>query len=101
MGHQPIFKEIESLLSKGMNFAPAPNKFDPPTIIAEAKSALNHQKIHQDTADNIRAKIVGVLNRPVHTHNNLSPLETKALKNCVNTKILLFYQLTKVVQLSS
>ena len=31
-------------------------------------------------SNNIRAKIVGVLNRPVNTHNNLSPLEMKALK---------------------
>ena len=53
-----------------MNFAPASNKFDPPTIIVEVESALNHQKIDQDTANNIRAKIVGVLNRPVHTHSS-------------------------------
>ena len=70
----------KSLLSKGMKFAPAPEKIDAPTIIAEVESALNHQKVDQDTANNIRAKIVGVLNKPTHVHNNLTPLELKALK---------------------
>ena len=63
-----------------MKFAPAPEKIDAPTIIAEVESALNHQKVDQDTANNIRAKIVGVLNKPTHVHNNLTPLELKALK---------------------
>ena len=70
----------KTLLSRGMKFAPAPKKFDAPTVIAEVESALNHQKVDQDTANNIRAKIVGVLNKPNHVHNNLTPLEMKALK---------------------
>ena len=70
----------KSLLSKGMKFAPAPEKIDAPTIIAEVESALNHRKVDQGTANNIRAKIVGVFNKPTHAHNNLTPLEIKALK---------------------
>ena len=54
------------ILSKGMKFAPAPNNFDVPTITAEVESALNHQKVNQDTANNIRAKIVEVLNEPIN-----------------------------------
>ena len=63
-----------------MKFAPAPKKFDASTIIAKVESALNHQKVDQDTTNNIRAKIVGVLNKPTHAHNNLTSLEIKALK---------------------
>ena len=44
------------------------------------KVLLTTKKIDQDTANNIRAKIVRVLNRPVHAHNNLSPFKMKALK---------------------
>ena len=70
----------KSLLSRGMKFAPAPKTFDAPTIIAEVESALNHQKVNQDTANNIRAKIVGILNKPNHIHNNLTPLEMKNIE---------------------
>ena len=70
----------KSLLAKGMNFAPAPKKSNTPAIIAEVENALNKLKIHMDTADNIRSRLVGVLNKPMRTHNNLSPLQVKALK---------------------
>ena len=56
-----------------MNFAPALKKSNTPAIIAEVENALN-------TTDNIRSRLVGVLNKPMRTHNNLSPLQVKALK---------------------
>ena len=63
-----------------MKFDPTPEKLDAPTIIGEVESALNHWKVDQDTANNIRAKIVGVLNKPTHAHNDFTPLKIKALK---------------------
>ena len=54
-----------------MNFARTPKTFDTAVIIAEVESAVNHHEIIQNTAKNIKAKIVGVLNRLVHIHNNL------------------------------
>ena len=59
------------------------------------KVLLTTKKIDQDTANNIRAKIVGVLNRPVHTHNNLSPLEMKALKELCKDIIITCNYTTK------
>ena len=65
----------KSLLSKGMNFAPAPKKSNTPAIIAKVENALYKQKVNVATADNIRSRLVGVLNQPIHTYNNLSPLQ--------------------------
>ena len=63
-----------------MNFVPAPKKSNTPAIIAQVENALNKLKIDMDTADNIRSRLVGVLNKPIRTHNNLSPPQAKALK---------------------
>ena len=70
----------KSLLAKSMNFPPAPKESNTLAIIAEVESALNKQKINAATTDNIRSRFVGVLNKLIHTHMNLSPLQAKALK---------------------
>ena len=66
-----------SLLSKG---APAPRKSRIPETIAEIESALSKCKVNSTTADNIRTRIVGVLNKPIRPYRNLSPEEEEALK---------------------
>ena len=70
----------KSFLSKGMNFVSAPCKSNIPEIIAEIEGALNKCKVNSNTATDIRTRLVGVLNKPIQTHKNLSSAEGKVLK---------------------
>ena len=70
----------KSLLSKDWNISPASYKSNIPEIIVEMEGALNKCKVNSEMADDIRTKIVGVLNKPIRTNRNLSPMEEKALK---------------------
>ena len=72
-----------SLLSKG---APAPRKSRIPETIAEIESALSKCKVNSTTADNIRTRIVGVLNKPIRPYRNLSPEQKEALNRLRNDK---------------
>ena len=87
----------KSLLSKGMNFALAPKRSNTPAIIAQVENALYKQKIDVATADNIRSRLVGVLNKPIHTYNNLSPLQGKSLKELCNDENIVILLQTKAI----
>ena len=69
----------KSLLSKGLNFAPAPRKSRIPETIAEIESALSKSKVNSTTADDIRTRIVRVLSKPIRPYRNLSPEEEEVL----------------------
>ena len=47
----------KSLLSKGMNFAPAPKKSNTSAIIAKVENVLYEQKVDVATANNIRSNL--------------------------------------------
>ena len=76
----------KSLLSKGLNFAPTPRKSRIPETIAEIKCALSRCKVDSTTADDVRKKIVGVLNKPIRSYRNLSPEEEEELKRLRSDK---------------
>ena len=79
----------KSLLSKGLNFAPAPRKSEIPETIAEIEGALSKCKVNSTTADDIRTKIVRVLNKPIRSYNNLSPEEEEALRRLQSDKSII------------
>ena len=79
----------KSLLSKGMNFALAPCKSNIPEIIAEIEGGLNKCKVNSNTANDIRTRLVGVLNKPIQTHKNLSSAEEKALRELRKDKSII------------
>jgi hypothetical protein len=51
----------QSILSKGLNFAPAPRKVPIPQIVASVESGLRYVPV--DTAAEIRQKVIALLKK--------------------------------------
>ena len=75
-----ISDQQKSVLSKGLNFAPTPNRIPVARIIANVETALKFSKASSTSVSNARSRIVGILNREPHLTPNLSPSERLALK---------------------
>ena len=60
-----------------MNFVPALCMSNVPEIIAEIEGALNKCKVSSMKADDIRTRVVGVLNKSVRTYEIHSPDSAK------------------------
>ena len=75
-----ISDQQKSVLSKGLNFAPTPNRIPVARIIANVETALKFLKASSTSVSNARSRIVGILNREPRLTPNLSPSERLALK---------------------
>ena len=78
--HQCIDDQQRSVLSKGLNFAPTPNRIPVARIIANVETALKFSKASSTSVSNARSRIIGILNREPRLAPNLSPSERLALK---------------------
>ena len=72
-----IANTIISVLSKGLNFAPTPRQIPTPRIVANIETAL---KADPQTTSQARSRIVGILSKSPKLTPNLSPAESRALK---------------------
>ena len=79
-----------SVLSRGLNYAVTPHSVSTPKVIADVEEALKSSKADSLSVAHARNRIVGILYRPVRHNPNLTPLETRALKELrSNTDIII------------
>ena len=69
-----------SVLAKGLNYALPPKQTPIPEIVACTEDALQRAKIPPEASDRTRTQIIGILSKAKPTSSNLSPSESKALK---------------------
>ena len=70
----------ESILSKGLNFAPAPRSIPTAQLVAAVENTIFKSQVPQEAKNRARTRIVGVLAKARPPASNLKPEETKALK---------------------
>ena len=75
-----ITEHQKSVLSKGLNFAPTPNKVPVPKIITNIETALKSSKASPESISGARSQIVKILGKPSRLTPNLTPSESKAMK---------------------
>ena len=80
LSSSPLSTSQTSVLTKGLNFAVVPRSPPIPRIIANIEEALKSSKADPSTVSSARSRIIGTLNKPIRHNPNLSPDETKALK---------------------
>ena len=79
----------KSVLSKGLNFAPTPNKVPVPKIIGNIETALKYSKASLESISQARSQIVKILSKQRKLTPNLSPEESKALKELKNNESIM------------
>ena len=79
----------KSVLSKGLNFAPTPNKVTVPKIIGNIETALKYSKASPESVSRARSQIVKILSKQRRLTPNLSPEESKALKELKNNESIM------------
>ena len=70
------------ILSKGLNFAPAPKKVPIPQIVAAVENGL--RGVDEGTAEGIRHKVIGLLGKARPPPTNITPSERRALTGLRN-----------------
>ena len=70
---------MESILSKGLNFALAPRRILIPTIVAAVESGL--KEVGEDEAAAARRRVIRLLGKARPPPSNVSPSESRALSN--------------------
>lgn len=70
----------QSVLTKGLNFAPTPKKCDIPSVITSVEEALRRCELNSETSGLVRSRVVGALRKPFSASSNLTPAELSALK---------------------
>ena len=78
-----------SVLAKGLNYALPPKQIPIPEIVACTEDALRRAKIPPEASDRTRTQIIGILSQAKPTSSNLSPSESKALKELRNETSLI------------
>ena len=68
----------KSVLSKGLNFAPAPRKIPIPQVVAAVEDGLRH--VSDDKVANIRQRAIGLLKKAKPPPSNVTPEESRAIK---------------------
>ena len=80
LSSSPLSTSQTSVLTKGLNFPVVPHYPPTPRIIANIEEALKSSKADPSSVSSARSRIIGTLNKPIRHNPNLSPDETKALK---------------------
>ena len=87
-----------SVLSRGLNFAPAPRKIPVPQIIAAVEDGLHRVQYTNSMAVEVtRSSLVGILQRAKPLASNLQPSDFQALKASGRTIHLWLCQQTRAV----
>ena len=71
----------ESVLSRGLNFAPTPKSLPVPRIIAAVEDGLRRTSADETRKEEVRHAIVGVLRKTSLSRSNLLSGERKAIKS--------------------
>ena len=79
LSSRPLSTAEESVLAKGLNFAPAPRRIPVPDIVAAVEGGLS--RIGSAEAQLARTRITGCLAKARPPPTNLSPAEQKAIRS--------------------
>ena len=79
LSSRPLLDAEQAVLSKGLNFVPAPAKIPTAEIVAAVESSL--VRVPEESAEVARSKIIGALGKARPPPVNLLPQERRAIKS--------------------
>ena len=79
LSSRPLSDAKQAVLSKGLNFVPAPAKIPTAEIVAAVESGL--VRVPEESAEAARSKIIGALSKARPPPVNLLPQERRAIKS--------------------
>ena len=89
LSSKPLTQPQTSVLAKGLNFALPPKQIPTAEIVTCTETALRRAGAPQEITDRARTQVVGILSKAKSPSTNLSPAESKALKELRNETSLI------------
>ena len=83
LSSKPLTQPQTSVLAKGLNLALPPKQISTVEIATCTKTALRRARASQEITDRARTQVIGILSKAKSPSTNLSPVESKTLKNSV------------------